>query len=127
MRRLVLVIDNEQNVLDVFSEILESLGYRAMTTSQGPDALKILENHRVDLVIVDLVLPESGGLRILEKLRSNNYDVPVIFTAGVNPNEIGIHLAEWETCDFIKKPFTIEDVSRKLEKCFGDKTAVCPA
>src|SRR5258708_16218407 len=66
---LVVVIDDEQGILDVVARFAQRAGYEAITCSSGRDALAALQTRRADLVMVDLRMPDLGGLDVLRAIR----------------------------------------------------------
>lgn len=124
MRRLVLVVDDEQDVLDVLTDVLKSIGYSAMGVTRGDKALEILKKKKFDLVITDLIMPEMGGLDFVRKMRRIGKKIPVIITAGVDINESKIDLRKYGVNDFIRKPFRISDIGRKIEKSLKNESLI---
>ena len=122
MTRSVLVVDDEPDVLNVFGEMLRSLGYRVFQETDCSKCLDLVKNEKFDLVIVDLIMPEKSGLEILEAIRTEDKNIPVILTAGVDVNKAEIDIHEYGIADFIKKPFTIDDLKLKLNRCFSEYT-----
>ena len=121
MEHKVLVVDDEQDVLDVVTEMLGVLGFSASGVTSGIKAIELIKTQTYDLVILDLVLPEISGLEILEKLRTTDRQTPVLLTAGVDISDVRIDLTRYGNSEFIKKPFTIEDIRVKLKKYFAEK------
>jgi len=121
MTRSVLVIDDEPDVLNVFGEMLRSLGCRVVMESSGVKSLTLVKREKFDLVIVDLIMPDKSGLEILKAIRAEDMNLPIILTAGVDINQADINLQEYGNADFIKKPFTINDIKLKLSRCFSEK------
>jgi DNA-binding response OmpR family regulator len=80
----------------------------------------LIKNESYDLVILDLVLSEISGLEVLQQLRITNQKTPVLLTAGVDIGEAKIDLVKYGNSEFLKKPFTIDDISRKLGKYFAN-------
>ena len=66
---VVLVVDDEQGILDVVSRFAQRAGYEAITCSNGRDAIAHLQARKADLVLVDLRMPEVGGLDVLRAIR----------------------------------------------------------
>lgn len=116
MKRLVLVVDDQKDVLDVMTKIIESLGYSAMGVNGGAKALEILKKKKIDLVITDLVMPQMDGLNFVKQIRKLKVDTPIIITAGVDISESKVDLEKCGANDFIKKPFIIGDIGHKVEK-----------
>jgi DNA-binding response OmpR family regulator len=119
--RRVLVVDDEQDVVNVVSEMLRVLGFAVRGETSGVKAIELIKTESYDLVILDLVLPEISGLEVLQQLRTTNQKTPVLLTAGVDIGEAKIDLVKYGNSDFLKKPFTIDDISRKLSKYFVNK------
>ena len=116
MGRLVLVVDDEQDVLNVLSEIISSMGCKVYKASNGIKALEIMANTRFDLIIADLIMPEMGGLDFLKQIKEKKKHAPIVITAGIDSQTAMIDFDEYGINEFIKKPFTIDDVNRKLQK-----------
>ena len=116
MARPVLVVDDEQDVLNVLSEILGSMGCKVYRASNGIKAMEIMANIRFDLIITDLIMPEMDGLNFLKRIKEKGKHVPIVITAGIDPQTAMIDFKEYGISEFIKKPFTIDDVNRKLQK-----------
>lgn len=118
MRYRVLIVDDERDVLNVIKEMLTNLGYEASGETSGIKAIELIKKGNFDLVIADLIMPGKSGLEILKEVKNINRKTPVIITAGVDLDEANIDLFEYGLNEFIKKPFTFEDIKAKLQKCF---------
>jgi len=120
MTRSVLIIDDEPDVLNVIGEMLRSLGCQAVMESSGEKGLALIRREKFDLVIIDLIMPEKSGLEILEAIRIEDRNIPIILTAGVDINKAEISFQDYGNAEFIKKPFTINDIKLKLSRCFSE-------
>jgi len=80
----LLMVDDDPLVLEVTAELLQSLQYRVLTAMNGREALTVFRQHRADirLVILDVIMPEMGGLEAARKMRQINKEIPVIFQTG---------------------------------------------
>lgn len=78
----VLIVDDEQDILDTLSEVVEMGGCAAVTASRGEEALRILASRRPCLVVLDLLMPGMTGNELLETMRSDPAlaDVPVVIS-----------------------------------------------
>jgi signal transduction histidine kinase/CheY-like chemotaxis protein len=76
----VMVIDDNPNDVELISRILQTCRYTVLTATSGKKGIEIIENNQVDLVILDLMMPEMDGFMVLEKLKSNpnTKDIPII-------------------------------------------------
>jgi CheY-like chemotaxis protein len=80
--RRILVIDDEPQVLRLFRRILEAAGCMVYTAESGSEGLKVLHDHPVDLLVLDLNMPELDGFEILTLLHSERPNLKVIVTSG---------------------------------------------
>jgi DNA-binding response OmpR family regulator len=118
----VLVVDDEEDVRNLVKVILEAEGYSVDVTSNGEDAQKILKKKRFDLLILDVVMPQSDGLELCRKIRHDKKlrDTPVIMFSALGKG-IRTMLSEDEKAnDYLDKPFEkkilVEMVNKLIKK-----------
>jgi CheY-like chemotaxis protein len=121
MIKNILIVDDEQEVLDVISEMLDSLGYRPFAARRGSEALKLAKTKKFDLVITDLIMPDMGGLAFAKKFKKQQKDTPIIVTAGVNLGKSNVDLEKYGVSAFIRKPFFIVEIDSKIKQLFAGK------
>jgi DNA-binding response OmpR family regulator len=100
----ILVVDDEKDIVSALKIYLTSDGYNVLTAYNGTEALEILDNNEVHLVLMDIMMPETDGLTAVTKLREK-YNMPVIFTTAKSEDTdiiIGLNLG---ADDYITKPF----------------------
>lgn len=114
MRCKVLVVDDEQDVLNVLKEMLEKLGCETRGVTSGVKAIELIKKNRFDLVVTDMIMPGMSGLDIINEINRMDMKIPVLITAGVDLPEINVELPGFVTESFIKKPFTFEDIRKKI-------------
>lgn len=117
----ILLVDDEKGVIEVCSEMLETLGYEVMIASSGREAIKILEQEEgiIDLVILDMVMPEMSGYETYEVIQKIKPATRVLICSGYNKEE-EINLMMEKGChDFILKPFDVAMLSEKIQKVFN--------
>ena len=82
----VLLVDDEVDILEMFGTRIESWGYEVIKAENGKKAMKILEDKKPDIIVLDYMMPGENGIVVLEKIRKTNKEIPVImFTA--HPDE----------------------------------------
>jgi PAS domain S-box-containing protein len=109
----VLIIDDEEMILDIGVTLLEELGYTVLKASDGREALALFEENRekIDLVILDMIMPGMGGREVFERLKDIKRDVKVLLSSGYSNNGEASELMN-KGCDgFIQKPFSIANFS----------------
>ena len=114
----MLVVDDEVQILRVLRINLEARGYLVTTSQNGSDALRFVRDNPPDIVILDLELPGTSGLEVLESLRSSS-DVPVIILSarGGDPEKL-LALDEGAN-DFLAKPFSVGDLIMRVRAILG--------
>jgi two-component system, cell cycle sensor histidine kinase and response regulator CckA len=83
-------------------------GYQVTLARHGADALHIaaVQEHPIELLITDLVMPELGGREVAEALRANNPSLPVLFISGYDPDPVVLDSGDHAPTAFLAKPFT---------------------
>ncbi len=112
----ILLIDDEKGVVEVCSEMLGTLGYQVKAVSNRLDALEVLKtnNHKIDLVILDMVMPRMNGEKTFKKIRTLDPDMRVLMSSGYS-REAEIEKMMKKGCnEFILKPFDVAALSEKL-------------
>ena len=122
MSQSVLVVDDDVQILRVLRINLEARGYLVTTSQNGSDALRFVRDNPPDIVILDLELPGTSGLEVLESLRSSS-DVPVIILSarGGDPEKL-LALDEGAN-DFLAKPFTVEQLAESARRLLHRRSA----
>jgi two-component system, cell cycle sensor histidine kinase and response regulator CckA len=116
--KTVLLVDDEEIVLDVGVLMLKRLGFQVLQAREGTEALEVYKQNpeNVDLVIMDLVMPNGGGLTLYRQLRSLNPHVKVIATSGYDSSGQMDELSELGCSNFIQKPFILSQLSEKINE-----------
>ncbi len=86
----ILVVDDEQDIRDVLRAALESNGYEVIESADAEGALSILEAGQVDLMLLDVFLPKMNGIELLERIRLQSAEVPVIVMSGRSPKALNL-------------------------------------
>ncbi len=111
----VLVVEDDPSVRLLVLQVLEELGYQAVETADGKEALTVLQSpRRLDLLVTDVGLPGLNGRQIAEIARQGRPDLPVLFMTGYakEASEQGSFLDKG--MELIKKPFSVNDFGRRI-------------
>jgi len=121
----VLVVDDEPLVRAFAAEGLKTLGYQVWVAENGKEALQIFgQRHKdIDLVLLDLVMPELSGLEIFRRMRTVDDRVCVVFASGFSTGEILRDAPDARSAAFIGKPYTLAGLSSALHKARGEEPA----
>ena len=113
----VLLVDDEDIILEVSCELLETIGYRVLTAGCGKESIEIYKNNRdkIDIVVLDMVMPDINGAVVYKRLKEINPDVKVLLSSGYSIDGHATEILN-QGCDgFIQKPFTLQSLSRKIK------------
>lgn len=110
----VLLIDDEQFILDVGEQMLTTLGYTALTADCGEKGCELLKEHKPDLVILDMVLPNRSGAEIFFDLRAIQPDIKIIISSGYSLDSEMRKLIKTGHCKFIQKPFSLSTLGQEI-------------
>ncbi|MGO9146036.1 MAG: PAS domain S-box protein [Desulfomonilia bacterium] len=114
----VLLIDDEEMILDVGSRMLESLGYKVMPAPGGRQGLLIYEQNmdKIDLVVLDIIMPDFGGKETFDTLRRINPAVRVLLSSGYSLDGQAKEIMQSGCKGFIQKPFSMAELSKKIRE-----------
>ena len=120
----VLVVDDEQSVRQCTVHAVQRLGLSAAGCADGVEALRYIKTGpHTDLVILDFMMPGLNGLETLRLLKQVRPDLPVLIVSGFCRNETASELLQAGAAGFLQKPFTLEEVSRELERLIPPQDA----
>jgi len=119
----IFLVDDEDTVIDVGQKVLKKLGYKVFVARSGQEAIELYRKNRdhIDLVILDVIMPDTGGSEAYGKIKEINRKIKVLLSSGYG---IDGHVAEIldRGCDgFIQKPFTIKELSQSIRKVLEKK------
>ena len=107
----ILVIDDEETILDIIDNLLTDEGHETSLIKDGHEAIKLLseENKTFDLILLDLSMPEIGGIELLEHLNEKQVRLPkVIILTGMMEIDSYVRAKELGACEYITKPFDFD-------------------
>ncbi len=111
MTHTILVVDDEVRLADVLTVALSDLGYQAIATHSASEALETLKTETIDLVLTDLRLPGMDGRQLLNQIRKDHPEIPVVMITAFASVRDAVELIKEGAFDYIAKPFEIEDVA----------------
>ena len=117
----VLIVDDEEELAATIAERLEIRGIKTQTASDGDSALSLLKTHPSDVVVLDLMMPGTGGLEILKQIKLLNNDIPVILLTGYGSKERSIEGMNSGAFDYVLKPCNLDDLITKIQEAVKSK------
>jgi len=110
---LVLAVDDEAGILRLIKLELSTQGFRVVTAENGEQALRMAEEHRPDIVLLDIVMPDITGLEVMRKLRERT-NIPVILLTAKGSDADKVRGLEMGADDYLAKPFSPEELSARV-------------
>ena len=115
---MILLIDDEEMVLDVGSQLLSRLGYSVLTATSGSEAIDLYEMHKdhVQLIILDLCMPDMDGMQTYLYLKGLNPGIKVLLTSGLSMDGPAKEMLHRGCNGFIQKPYRMSELSTKVQE-----------
>lgn len=110
---LVLAVDDEAGILRLMKLELSAQGFRVITATSGEEALRLVEEERPDIVLLDIIMPEMTGLEVMRRLREQ-MNIPVILVTAKDSDTDKVRGLELGADDYIVKPFSPEELSARI-------------
>lgn len=111
----VLVVDDTKNIRMLLSTCLKSEGFDVLCAGTGKEALKLITEGNIDLIFLDIKMPEISGTEVLKHIRSLNMDIPVVIMTAFATVKNAIDCTRMGAVAYLQKPFTTEKVRLVLE------------
>jgi two-component system KDP operon response regulator KdpE len=110
---LVLAVDDEAGILRLIKLELSTQGFRVITASGGEEALRVAEEQRPDIALLDIVMPEMTGLELMRRLRERS-NIPVILLTAKGSESDKVRGLELGADDYLAKPFSPDELSARV-------------
>ncbi len=113
----ILLVDDEQMMLDIGRDLLQTMGYRVITARDGEEAVEVYRgrSEEIDLVLLDIVMPKMGGGQAFDCIRAINPAVKVLLLSGFSIDGEATQILSRGCNGFIQKPFNLEQLSRSVK------------
>ena len=107
-RTTLLIVDDEPNILSTLRRALEMEGYGVDVAGSGKIAVEKIAERDVDLVLLDVMMPEMDGLTALRRIRETHPDLPVVMMSGHGTVDTAVEATKLGAFDFLEKPLSTE-------------------
>ena len=113
----ILVADDDQSLVRTLTWILKESGYEVVTAPGGEGLLAMVEQERPHLLLLDIMMPQTDGLQLLERLKADERfrDLPVLMISSMPPEEATVRALGLGAADFISKPFRVRELLARVE------------
>jgi two-component system cell cycle sensor histidine kinase/response regulator CckA len=117
----ILIVDDEDMIIDVCSQILASLGYMPLLARSGKEAIDVYQRNRdrIVMVILDMIMPGMGGGETYDRLKKIDSEIRVLLSSGYSLDGQASEIIDRGCNGFIQKPFNVIQLSRKIKEVLG--------
>jgi two-component system nitrogen regulation response regulator NtrX len=105
---MILIVDDEEGIRQVLSDCLRDEGYRVALAEDGFEALRLLAEEPVELVILDVWLPNMGGIEVLQRIKAEYPELEVVVISGHGNINLAVQAVKLGAFDFLEKPLSLE-------------------
>lgn len=114
--RIILIVDDETDSLELLRQILTDAGLRVMTAQSGAAALEILAGRHVDVLVVDMVMPGMGGIDLLREVRARGSGAGCIVVTAYGEMTSYLEVMNMGAVDYLSKPVNPEHLQQLVKK-----------
>jgi DNA-binding response OmpR family regulator len=116
----ILIVEDEQGIANFLQQGLEEEGYEVLVANDGKRGFEISQNHKVDLILLDWILPKMTGIEVCKSIRKNDTKVPIIFLTAKDTVQETIEGLKSGANDYMKKPFSFDELVERIKIHFRD-------
>src|SRR5262245_9457239 len=122
----ILLVDDDSELLRGLTVRLQAAGYAVVTASSGIAAIEVATQEKPDLVILDIMMPDAHGFKVMERLRAKRSlaHIPIIILSGRNPEPFERDAHRAGACAFFRKPADNDKLLAAIEHALADETPV---
>lgn len=124
MNTKILIVEDREDIAELIQHHLEKAGYKTCFAKNGKDALDLIQTEKLDLIILDLMLPKINGLDVLKQIKQNEKtkEIPVIIESAKSDDEDVILGLKLGAEDYVTKPFSPKVLLARIQKVLERST-----
>ncbi len=115
----ILVVDDDPKILYAFQEVLKKDGHLVILTNNGEEALKLVQSNNIDLIFLDISLPQIDGLEVLRRFSSLEVNIPTIIITGNGIMQNAVKAMQLGAFDYLTKPLDISKIRELIKKALA--------
>jgi two-component system cell cycle sensor histidine kinase/response regulator CckA len=119
----ILLVDDEEVIIDVGSQLLEKLGYTVIRARGGEEAIQRYQENKdkIHMIILDMIMPDVGGSEVYEKIKKIDPEAKILLSSGYSIDGQATEILNKGCNGFIQKPFNLKDLSKKIREVLKNK------
>ncbi len=120
----ILIVEDETGIANFLKQGLEEEGYEVLVAHDGKKGYELYQNHKVDLVLLDWILPKMTGIEVCKSIRKSDPKIPIIFLTAKDLVQETIEGLQAGANDYIKKPFSFDELVVRIKIHFRDEEEI---
>ncbi len=124
MKPSILIVDDDEVMQETLSDVLKKRGYEIFSVSSGTGALSVAKKNVIDLILLDMRLPDVDGLEILKKIKEFDSDILIIMMTAYSDVQTAVSAMKSGAYHYINKPFELEELQLLIEKGLETKSLI---
>ena len=124
MKPSILIVDDDEVMQETLSDVLRKRGYELFTVSSGNGALSVIKKNIIDLILLDMRLPDVDGLEVLKKIKELDTEILVIIMTAYSDVQTAVAAMKAGAYHYINKPFELEELKLMIEKGLETKSLI---
>jgi len=126
-KQSILLVDDDEQLCTSIGRMFERSGYKVTTAHDGREALDVLSDDNIDLVISDLRMPNVDGIELMEEIKRKKIDVPIIFLTAYGEIESYMDLMNMGAFEYLNKPLDVKEILRTARKVLAEREGTTPS
>jgi diguanylate cyclase (GGDEF)-like protein len=117
----LLVVDDDISILNIIDKYLLENGYDVIVTSKPEDIFEIIEEKRIDLIVMDINMPEFNGVEVFQKLNEFKVNIPIMFMSSIERSDIIKKMFDMGAEEYIIKPFEMQEFRARIDRILKNR------
>jgi len=121
--KTILIVDDEDDVRESVREVLSDEGYRVVDTGDGTRVLRMIDEEKPGLVLLDIWMPQTDGIGLLKEIKNKEPDINVVMISGHGNIHTAVTATKAGAFDFLEKPLSLDGLLLTVRRAFGEAPA----
>ena len=117
----ILLVDDDSAIRGITRTMLESIGYTVLEASNGQEALDLLPNDRIRILVTDVIMPGMNGRDLAERVSAIHPGIKVLFLSGYTDETVKRHAVLHPSMPYLEKPFSAEAIAEKVRSVLDQR------